>query len=144
MNDDIITSLANDLIARHWGFVAVAILLGAIGSIMKQLVTKKMAETSKAACWFRRTMPIHPVIAGAALGLSSLLPVTSLASPVYYALAGAVSAWAYSGAQHYLEQKKVLPVMKTTMDGIEKTLNELKLSSAADVDDVVTTDDDAA
>lgn len=104
--DDTILALLLNLAAKHWPFVATAILLGAIGSIVKQLVTKKLAQTNRLAYWFRRTMPLHPVLAGAALGLSGVMPVcSSVPVAIYYALAGAVSAWVYDGVRHYLEKK---------------------------------------
>jgi hypothetical protein len=87
-------------------FIAWTVLAGVLGQFAKtQLWTRGRAETASRARWFwrwaRKTMPLHPVVAGVFLGLAWPGSIEgsyrggTLAGAVYFAVAGAVSVWSY-------------------------------------------------
>lgn len=102
---DQLLAIAGKLAQEHWSFVAVAILLGVIGEVIKGIVLGKdnsKVESSKFHSLFKKTLPVHPIAAGAALGiiLVSLLPesISSgglIGSVLYFAVSGAVSTSLY-------------------------------------------------
>lgn len=94
----------------HWPFFAAAILFGYIGVNLKKVVTTDMAEQSRAAWWFRATLPLHPVLGGIALGSLNMLPTSlgatgNLGGALYYGVAGAVSSWVYGAFKHFVEKR---------------------------------------
>lgn len=108
-----------DTVLEHYPFFAAAIILGMIGSQLKRVITKKMAEQSKLAWWFRATLPIHPVLAGCTVGYIDVLPTSmGLSGPggsaLYFGLAGAASSWVYGAFKHFVE--------KRTMDAAPESL----------------------
>lgn len=104
MDWDVILTIASHVVL-HWPFLAVAILLGLTGEVVKGLVLgedSKAAEKSKFLTLYKRTLRLHPVIAGALLGLvlSATLPDVVLtggitSSMLYFSLSGAVSGVVY-------------------------------------------------
>ena len=108
-----------EILYSHWSFLAVSILLGLIGEVVKTLVLPKdELKYNKFHTFFAKTMPLHPVLAGALIGLflTTLLPdfiMTGglIASVLYFACAGAASTWAYDSA------KKLMPKATETAQG---------------------------
>jgi hypothetical protein len=93
------------VLTMNWSFLAVALILGLTGEVIKAVVIGDDKEEAKKVAWkalFIKTLPIHPVIVGGLLGLVlvSLLPefvgITTIASILYYALAGLFSSWVYN------------------------------------------------
>lgn len=108
-------------LADHWPFFAIAFILGQIGAIAKKRVwTKERAalpgRKGRFFWWSRALLPIHAPAAGTLLGvvgynaLGDALPI----SPgivgagnvvLYYAAAGAVSAWFYNILRHIAKSR---------------------------------------
>lgn len=93
------------VLTMNWSFLAVALILGLTGEVIKAVVIGDDKDAAKKIAWkalFIKTLPIHPVIVGGLLGfvLVSLLPefvgITTVASILYYALAGLFSSWVYN------------------------------------------------
>jgi hypothetical protein len=94
------------VVAANWSFLAVALLLGMIGEVIKPMIigpNKKEAEKIRWKRVYIRTLPFHPVVAGGLLGLflSTTLPelVASsgiVGSVLYFAAAGVISTWLYT------------------------------------------------
>ena len=93
-------------ILPHWQFVAWAIVSMLIGQVMKSAVwTKKRAHTKArfqwVFWWAYKTFPLHPVAAGAILGMIIRNPEgadPAWAWPMaalYFGAAGALSVWLY-------------------------------------------------
>ena len=64
--------LSVDLVIAHWPFAVVAAMLTIIGRVADRVFTRDRAyRTPKKDFWFwaRETLPLHPVVAGALLGL---------------------------------------------------------------------------
>lgn len=85
----------------YWGWVSVALILSVVGEGLKRRVfTRHLALRSPLVRLWRQTMTLHPIIAGALIGLVHDMPlpegVTGLAQSVlYYAGAGGFSVIAY-------------------------------------------------
>jgi hypothetical protein len=89
--DQILYSLAQ----RHWEFLAVALILGLIGEVVKKL-KGKLISNKRLSDLFHGTMRLHPVAAGGLVGLSGLLAAPEGTNAVlYFGLSGVLSAWAY-------------------------------------------------
>lgn len=95
-----------DLFA-HWAFATFALISALVVQVFKASVwTKVRAESidprASAYWWGRKTLPLHPVIAGALAGLIPGMPYgpgvpdTIAAHVLYYAAAGLVSTWAFN------------------------------------------------
>lgn len=94
-----------EILQPHWAFVVVSIILAMIGEVMKAVIIGKDKEKSIKTPWkkfFVDTMILHPILAGALIGLAlgSLVPsavATSglIGSVLYFAFAGAMSTWLY-------------------------------------------------
>lgn len=93
------------IISANWSFIAVAFILGLFGEVIKSIVIGDNKEKTKETKWknvFIRTMPLHPVVAGALLGLflSAVIPDAIatggvVSSVLYFAAAGGLSTWFY-------------------------------------------------
>lgn len=93
----------------NWTFIAAMLVFASIGMGMKRLVP---AHPKGWRRWFRATMPVHPVIAGALLGLVPTVPAGIEASTagrcLYFAMAGVFSTWAYSVVKQLLAKKGIV------------------------------------
>jgi hypothetical protein len=101
-----------ELIQPHWPFAAVVVILAVVGQFMKGVVwtrpnflrwrmTTPNAVLWRVFWWGRKTMPLHPVCAGAVLGTIPGIPVgTGIdgrpATILYFAFAGVISTWAFA------------------------------------------------
>lgn len=93
------------IVTANWSFIAVAFILGLVGEVIKSAVIgndKEKAQQVAWKAWFIRTLPLHPVVAGALLGLflSALIPDAIatggvISSVLYFAAAGGLSTWFY-------------------------------------------------
>jgi hypothetical protein len=87
----------------HWPFISALAIFMIIGQVVKNVIFTKDAYKTKKPLWFfwwgRKTLPLHPIAVGLAVGAIWRVPeagITSLpASMGYFALAGALSVWAY-------------------------------------------------
>lgn len=94
------------LLSLHWPFLAVAFILGIVGEVIKGIVLGSGDEQivhGKYAKWYKKTLPLHPIVSGAILGLvlSTTIPdiVMSggvISSVLYFAVSGAISSTFYN------------------------------------------------
>jgi hypothetical protein len=104
-----IVAIVGKIFKEHWSFIAVAILLGAIGEVIKGIVLGKnntKTHSSKFHFWFKETIAMHPIAAGAALGLvlGSLVPESIdsgnlIGSVLYFAVSGTLSTSIYDAVK---------------------------------------------
>jgi hypothetical protein len=101
MVEDIVQFLSD-----HWPFIVFALVASMVAQVFKSAVwTAKRADSKGVKGWFfwwgRKTLPLHPVFAGALFGLIPGLPVspgvpeTMAAHAMYYGAAGLASTWAF-------------------------------------------------
>lgn len=94
------------ILTSHWPFLAVALILGILGEVMKGLIlgsdNKKVSE-SLFAYFYKKTLALHPIFAGALMGavLSATIPDVVMtgglvSSVLYFAVSGALSNTIYS------------------------------------------------
>lgn len=93
------------LLRPYWGWLSTVVILALIGETLKRHVfTADLIEVSRIARWWRRTMPIHPVVGGMLIGLVPGVPLPddvsgTVQAVLYYGAAGAFSVWAYDVAR---------------------------------------------
>ena len=101
-----------ELAGAHWPFVAATLILAFIGQVLKGTVwtrehfLKWRLLTPNRVLWRffwwgRKTLPIHPVVAGGLLGLVPGIPASpqvegTTALVLYFAFAGVISTWAFA------------------------------------------------
>lgn len=102
-----------NLLLSHWPLLVVAFILGVIGDVMKRLVIPK-GNPPVLKGWrgvFRVTLPLHPVLAGAALGLLAGMPcpenfcTNATSRMLYFAAAGVFSSYVYGFAKHVARER---------------------------------------
>lgn len=125
------------IVTANWSFIAVAFILGLVGEVIKSIVigdNKEKAKETKWKNWFIRTMPLHPVVAGALLGLflSAVVPEVIatggiISSVLYFSAAGGLSTWFYMTlksiapkATKALQKKLTGAISKTSKSSAEK------------------------
>lgn len=94
----------------HWPFVAAMAILAVAGQAIKQnILTKERAAKERFWWWMRATMPLHPIAAGAVLGLipgiptcEALTDAESAARALYFAAAGMASAYFFGAVDRIL------------------------------------------
>lgn len=90
----------------HWPFLAFAIVAMLVNQVIKSAVfTKVRAHEKRKGQWFfwwaYKTLPLHPVVAGAIVGTiwrnpEGADPAWPWIAPIFYfALAGTLSVWLY-------------------------------------------------
>lgn len=92
-----------EAVIQHWPFVAWLMVSMLIGQVMKTAVfTKESFKTKKPKWlfwWGRKTLVVHPIVAGLLIGLAWRNPEPSVDTLPecmgYFAMAGALSVWAY-------------------------------------------------
>jgi hypothetical protein len=114
----------------HWPFVVAALIFASIGQTLKRTVLtwERIGDgrgwKRRMLWWGRKTLPLHPVLCGALLGLvpgiptSQSVPVTTAASCLYYAGAGVVSTWIFDLLRGLLKTR-----------GVELSLNVMPSSA---------------
>jgi hypothetical protein len=109
---------ALDLVLAHWPFIVFTLVAAMVVQIFKGAVwTAKRAEGKGAKAgffwWMRKTLPLHPVAAGALFGLIPGLPLSNGMEPtmatamMYYAAAGLVSTWAFAVLKGIAKRKGI-------------------------------------
>lgn len=92
--------ISNLLTPERWPFWAVALIFTVVGQFTSQRLFTRERAYAKGRWqplwwWGRETLPLHPIVSGAALGLLWRDPEghhwNLVASQVYFAFAGAVS-----------------------------------------------------
>ena len=112
-----------ETIAPHWPFAAAALIFAFIGQVMKGAVwteanflrwriDKPNPILWRFFWWGRKTMPLHPVAAGALLGLVPNVPVGAgieggPATVLYFAFAGVISTWAFALVKSWAKKKGI-------------------------------------
>ena len=99
----------------HWPFIAAVIVFMLIGQVMKGAVFTRTAHHRLKPTWLfwwgRKTLPLHPVLAGIVLGIFWREPepgmVRLIESIGYFALAGAISVWAYEGLKAFAKTRGI-------------------------------------
>jgi len=109
--------LLNEIVAFFLRpFVAWAITASIVGQVMKtQVFTRDRAKDTGSKLhlfwkWARKTLPLHPVAVGAAIGL--VWPGTiedgyqggTIAGVLYFAIAGALSVWTFETLKGVLKK----------------------------------------
>jgi hypothetical protein len=94
------------ILVSHWAFLAVAIILAIIGEVSKGIVLgedKSNADKNLFTKLYTKTLPLHPIIAGALLGLALSATVPDfvmtggmIGSVLYFAVSGALSSTIYN------------------------------------------------
>ena len=93
-----------DLLLEHWPFVAVAMVLWLVGHFMETSVFTKARATAPGKLnwvwwWGRESMELHPLIAGALIGLVWHDPEgagwSRVGSIAYFAFAGVASLFVW-------------------------------------------------
>jgi hypothetical protein len=90
----------------HWPFIVFCLTAALVVQVFKGAVWTKARGDGKGVkagffWWMRKTLPLHPVAAGALFGLipglptSPGIPETMASSALYYGAAGLVSTWAF-------------------------------------------------
>lgn len=113
MFDDVVA-----FVAAHWPFLVFSLTAAIVVQIFKGAVwTAKRAEGKGAKAgffwWARKTIPLHPVIAGALFGLIPGLPLspdvpeTMAASSLYFAGSGLASTWIFALVKGVAKRKGV-------------------------------------
>jgi len=98
-----IAEFVNTNVLPHWPFVAAMTIFMVVGQVMsKNVFTRDAHKTNKPVWlfwWGRKTLALHPILAGMILGLIWRDPeegVKGLAASMgYFAMAGTFSVWAY-------------------------------------------------
>jgi len=98
-----IVEFINTNLLPHWPFVAAMMIFMVVGEVAtKNVFTKDAHKTNKPVWlfwWGRKTLALHPILAGMFLGLVWRNPEagvdTLVESMAYFALAGTCSVWAY-------------------------------------------------
>jgi hypothetical protein len=114
-----------EIAGPHWPFLAVAFILALVGEVVKTLVFGK-DDRKNLTGWkllFHQTMILHPIIAGALLGLilGSVVP-TAIATT---GLIGTVLYFAFAGFAStglYRMYKELWPVLISSMKAAIRTV----------------------
>jgi hypothetical protein len=107
--------LISDNLLPHWAFAAWLVVSMLIGQVMKTAVFPKDGYKTRKPLWLfwwgRKTLTLHPMIAGVLVGAIWRNPdplVTNLpAGMAYFALAGALSVWAYELLKGIAKQRGI-------------------------------------
>jgi len=98
-------------VLAHWPFVAASLIFAMFGQVVKgTLFTRDNilkykgngpAWLGELLWWGRKTMPVHPVVAGILLGFVPGMPVgpgvdAGAATVLYFGAAGMASTWAFA------------------------------------------------
>jgi len=95
-------------VLAHWPFVMATLILAIVGQVAKttifstDLLKRTHGSRMGELLWVgRKTLPLHPVVAGMALGFVPGMPVspgvlTLAAKVLYFAGAGMASTWAFA------------------------------------------------
>lgn len=94
-----------EFIQPHWAGLSWAVMAMIVGQVMKNAVfTKDQAHKKRKSQWFwwwmRKTLALHPVIAGCIVGLVWHDPVEGadwpwIGSVIYFGFFGAISTWLF-------------------------------------------------
>lgn len=98
-----IAKFVTDSLLPHWPFLTALVIFMMGGQVVKMVVFPKNGHLTRKPVWLfwwgRKTLPLHPIVLGLLLGVVWRNPepeVTSLAASMgYFAMAGALSVWAY-------------------------------------------------
>lgn len=111
--------LLNDFIVPHWGFLVVSAVFAIVGQVTKgtiwtrdNVIKHQGSWKHHVLWWGRKTMPLHPVIGGLALGLLPGMPLpeaidTTTQSVLYYVGAGVSSTWIFSVVKQMAKKKGI-------------------------------------
>ena len=96
-------AILTEYILPHWPFFGAMVMFMIVGQFMTKQVFTKTAHYDKKPVWFwwwgRKTLPLHPIVAGLGLGFLWNNPepgsVEGAASMAYFATSGALSIWLY-------------------------------------------------
>lgn len=113
MFDDVVS-----FVTSHWPFLVFALTAAIVVQIFKAAVWTEARAKGKGAragffWWARKTLPLHPVVAGALFGLipglpaSPDVPETMAAHALYFAGAGLFSTWAFAVVKGVAKKKGI-------------------------------------
>lgn len=109
---DSVTALAE----KNWPFVAWLILAMVVGQVMKNSVWTKERALRKDKWqplfwWMYRTLPLHPMVSGAVVGMLWPNPSehvdSKIASAIYFAVAGACSVFSYEVIKSFAKKQGI-------------------------------------
>ncbi len=121
-------------LAPHWPFAAFSVIAAVLGRWMVvNIFTKENAAKGALMMWGRRTLPLHPVFVGAALGVFWTQPesaVTFPASMLYFAISGAMSLWLFEFTTR-IAKKRGIEINLTPWEDvkIETTIHKTEIVS---------------
>lgn len=112
-------SEALELVLAHWPFIVFTLVAAMVVQIFKGTVWTEARAKGKGTkagffWWMRKTLPLHPVVAGALFGLIPGLPLsggmesTMATAMMYYAAAGLVSTWAFAVLKGIAKRKGIV------------------------------------
>lgn len=102
-------------ILPHWPFFTAMVIFTITGQVAKEAVFPKRGWLTRKPVWLfywgRKTLPLHPILLGAGLGLVWRNPdplTTNLpASMAYFAFAGALSVWCFEVVKALLKKEGI-------------------------------------
>lgn len=102
----------NKHVLPHWPFLCWMLVAMVCGQVaVRNVFTKARAVQGAFWAWGRRTLPLHPVFAGVALGLIWRDPegggMSLPGSACYFAAAGALSIWLFEAIARFAKARGV-------------------------------------
>lgn len=103
----------NNQVLPHWPFAAAMLIFSVIGEVTTRNVFTKTAHLTNKPVWFwwwgRKTLALHPILAGLVMGTVWTNPEagvdTLVESCAYFAMAGALSVWAYETLKGFAKKE---------------------------------------
>lgn len=121
-----VVNFVTESLLPHWPFLTALVIFMIIGQVVKSAVFTKDAHKTRSPKWLfwwgRKTLPLHPIAGGLVVGLVWRNPepgIASLAASMgYFAMAGALSVWAYEFLKG-LAKKEGIDI---SLPGVDDTL----------------------
>lgn len=103
--------------AKPWlPIVIIAVVLAYLGKFFTAKIwTKDAAERNALMRFMRKVLPLHPVVAGALIGLIPAVPVAPVFTDGIWGrvlqgvLAGVLSVWGYDAAREWFKRRGFVP-----------------------------------
>jgi hypothetical protein len=121
-----VMEIVNNYVLPQWPFFAAMLVFMIIGEVMTRNVFTRTAHHHHKPVWFwwwgRKTLALHPIITGMLLGCFWRNPVdgvdTLVEACAYFAMAGALSVWAYETIKGIAKNQGV----ELDLPGVEETI----------------------
>jgi hypothetical protein len=121
-----IVKFVTDSLLPHWPFLTTLVIFMMIGQVVKTVVFPRSGHLTRTPLWLfwwgRKTLPLHPILCGALLGVLWRSPepgITSLPASIgYFAMAGALSVWAYEFLKGLAKKQGI----DLSLPGVDETI----------------------